>query len=137
MGGGRRDCAPRTDPVYGGEAGGRGTLSFRDLAWQSHGQQTEVAADVAPSRNERDLPADVPSPLYYGGRFSILNGVKRKLHCVNPADGAVIWRRDLDGRLAFPAPAPAAARRAYVRPAGSPLLLCRPGGVAWWPPDQP
>jgi outer membrane protein assembly factor BamB len=124
-------CAPKNAPVYAVKAGGQGTLSFRDLAWQSHVQQTEVAAEVAPSRNERDLTSDVPSPLYYGGRFYLLNGVKRKLYCVNPADGAVIWSGDLGGRSVLQASPTAADGRIYVMNFDADVFVIQAGGDAF------
>lgn len=72
------------------KTGGTGTLSDKSLAWQSHVQAIEDAAEAAPSQNIRELTTDVPTPLLYEGKFYILNGRKRKLYCVNPADGAVV-----------------------------------------------
>jgi outer membrane protein assembly factor BamB len=72
------------------KTGVTGTLSHKSLAWQSHVQATEDAAEAAPSQNIRELTTDVPTPLFYEGKSYILNGRKRKLYCVNPADGAVV-----------------------------------------------
>ncbi len=99
---------PKNAPVYAVKAGGSGTLTHKALAWQSHVQQTEDAAEAAPTKNERDLTTDVPTPLFYEGKFYVLNGTKKKLYCVNPADGAVIWSGDLGGGAPLQC-APAAA----------------------------
>ena len=72
------------------KTGGTGTLSDKSLAWQSHVQAIEDAAEAAPSQNIRELTTDVPTQLLYERNFYILNGRKRKLYCVNPADGAVV-----------------------------------------------
>ncbi len=107
-------CGPKNAPIYAVKAGGNGRLSHQDLAWQSYVQPTEDAAEAAPSINDREVTADVPTPLFYEGRFYILNGNKKKLLCVDPADGRVVWRGDLGGRSVFQASPTAADGRIYV-----------------------
>ena len=107
-------CGPKGAPVYAVKAGGSGLLSHKTLAWQSHVQPTEDAAEAAPTINERELTTDVPSPLYYGGKFYVLNGTKRKLYCVNPADGSVVWSGDLGGKSVFQCSPTAADGKIYV-----------------------
>lgn len=121
-------CAPKNAPVYAVKAGGHGPLSYKDLAWQSHVQQTEDAAEVAPTKNERDLTSDVPTPLFYEGRFYILNGTKKKLYCVNPADGAVVWSGDLGGRSVFQASPTAADGKLYVMNFDADVFVIEAGG---------
>ena len=122
-------CGPKNAPVYAVRAGGSGTLSHRGLAWQSHVQPTEDAAEAAPSINERDLTADVPTPLFYEGRFYILNGNKRKLYCLNPADGAIVWSGDLGGRSVFQASPTAADGRIYVMNFDADVSVLQAGGT--------
>jgi len=45
--------------------------------------------------------ADVPSPLYYRDRLYILNGVRRRLICLDPATGNEVWEGDLGGGARF------------------------------------
>lgn len=60
------------------KAGASGTLTNKGLAWQSHVlQQTEDAAEAAPTRNERDLTSDVPTPLFYEGNSTFSTARKR------------------------------------------------------------
>lgn len=105
---------PKNAPVYAVKAGGRGKLTPKALAWQSHVQPTEDAAEAAPTKHERELTTDVPTPLFYEGKFYILNGAKKKLFCVEPADGSVIWSGDLPGRSIFQASPTAADGKIYV-----------------------
>lgn len=122
-------CGPKNAPVYAVKAGGSGTLSHRNLAWQSHVQPTEDAAEAAPSVNERDLTTDVPTPLFYEGRFYILNGTKRKLFCVNPADGSVIWSGDLGGRSVFQTSPTAADGKIYLMNFDADVFVVQAGGT--------
>lgn len=73
-------CGPKNAPIFAVKLGGNGTLPDSAIAWQS---------------TERDVTSDVPTPLFYKGKFYILNGGKRKLLCVEPADGKVVWSGDL------------------------------------------
>jgi outer membrane protein assembly factor BamB len=71
--------------------GGNGKLDDSWIAWKS---------------TERDVTSDVPTPLFYKGKFYVLNGGKRKLLCVEPSNGKAIWSGDLDagstiGRTVF------------------------------------
>lgn len=121
-------CAPKNAPVYAVKAGGRGPIATKSLAWQSHVQQTEDAADAAPTKNERDLTSDVPTPLFYEGKFYILNGTKKKLYCINPADGAVVWSGDLTGRSIFQASPTAADGKLYVMNFDAEVFVVQTGG---------
>ncbi len=122
-------CGPKNAPVYAVKAGGSGTLSNKGLAWQSHVQTTEDPAEAAPSPNERDLNSDVPTPLFYEGKFYILNGTKKKLYCVNPADGAVVWSGDLGGKSVFQASPTAADGKIYVMNFDADVSVIQAGGT--------
>ncbi|MDO8541406.1 MAG: PQQ-binding-like beta-propeller repeat protein [Opitutaceae bacterium] len=125
-------CGPKNAPVYAVKAGGHGTLTHQQaLAWQSHVQPTEDPAEAAPTKNERDLTADVPTPLFYEGKFYILNGTKRKLFCVDPADGSVIWSGDLGGRSVFQASPTAADGKIYVMNFDADVSVIQAGGPAF------
>ena len=122
-------CGPKGAPVYAVKAGGSGTLSHKNLAWQSHVQPTEDAAEAAPTINDRELTTDVPSPLYYGGKFYILNGTKRKLYCVNPGDGSVVWSGDLGGRSVFQCSPTAADGKIFVMNFDGDVSVVQAGGT--------
>ncbi|MEO6244989.1 MAG: PQQ-binding-like beta-propeller repeat protein [Opitutaceae bacterium] len=122
-------CGPKNAPVYAVKAGGEGPLTHQALAWQSHVQPTEDAAEAAPTKNERDLTTDVATPLFYAGKFYILNGTKKKLYCVNPADGAVVWSGDLGGKSVFQASPTAADGKIYVMNFDADVFVIQAGGT--------
>ncbi len=123
-------CGPKNAPVYAVKAGGKGTLTHKQaLAWQSHVQPTEDAAEAAPTKNERDLTSDVPTPLFYEGKFYVLNGTKKKLYCVNPADGAVVWSGDLGGKSVLQASPTAADGKIYVMNFDADVFVVQAGGT--------
>jgi outer membrane protein assembly factor BamB len=121
-------CAPKNAPVYAVKAGGNGTLTNKSLAWQSHVQQVEDPAEAAPTPNERDVTSDVPTPLFYEGKFYILNGTKKKLFCINPADGSVIWSGDLGGRSPFQSSPTAADGKIYMMNFDADVFVVQAGG---------
>ncbi len=120
---------PKGAPVYAVKAGGSGTLTHKALAWQSHVQQTEDAAEAAPTKNERDLTTDVPTPLFYEGKFYVLNGTKKKLYCVDPKDGAVVWSGDLGGRSVFQCSPTAADGKIYMMNFDADVFVVQAGGT--------
>ena len=93
-------CAPKKEPIYAVKLGGEGMLDKSALAWVSE---------------DKAITADVPTPLYYGGRFYILNGngPKPTLSCVKPATGEVVWSERL-GRDTFEASPSAADGKIYL-----------------------
>ena len=96
-------CGPKGAPITAVKLGGNGKLPDASIAWQS---------------TERDVTSDVPTPLFYQGKFYVLNGGKRSLLCVEPADGKVIWSGDLaagsGGRAVFESSPTAADGKIYV-----------------------
>jgi outer membrane protein assembly factor BamB len=122
-------CGPKNAPVYAVKAGASGVQTHKVLAWQSHVQPTEDAAEAAPTHNERELTTDVPTPLFYGGKFYILNGTKKKLYCVNPADGSVVWSGDLGGRSPFQTSPTAADGKIYVMNFDAEVSVIEAGGT--------
>ena len=65
-------CAPKGAPVYAISLGGNGKLPDSALPWISEG---------------KEVNSDVPTPLYYKGRFYILNDRNKFLSCVEPGTG--------------------------------------------------
>lgn len=82
-------CAPKRAPVYALRLGGAGELGADALAWQSSGRPNPVSSDV-------------PSPLFYGGRFFVLSEAGT-LTRVEPATGKVEWTTELPERAPFEA----------------------------------
>lgn len=120
-------CAPKDAPVYAVKLGGKGTLANTDLAWQSYVQNSEDAAKSARSLDVRELSSDVPTPLFYQGRFYILNGGKKKLLCVEPS-GKVVWSGDLKGRGIFQATPTAADGKIFVMNFPGEVFVVQAGG---------
>ncbi|HWN93699.1 MAG TPA: PQQ-binding-like beta-propeller repeat protein [Methylomirabilota bacterium] len=96
-------CGPKNAPIYAVKLGLNGKLDDSAIAWQS---------------TERDVTADVPTPLFYKGKFYVLNGGKRKMLCVEPSNGKVLWSGDLPvpagSRSVFEASPTAADDKIYV-----------------------
>jgi outer membrane protein assembly factor BamB len=79
-------CAPKREPVYAVKAGMKGQVKESDLAWVS-GTET---------KNE-DVSSDVSTPLFYKGRFYVLNSDRKSLSCVEPKTGKLIWEHRVEG----------------------------------------
>ncbi|MFT4637431.1 MAG: outer membrane protein assembly factor BamB [Verrucomicrobiales bacterium] len=93
-------CAPKKEPIYAVKLGGKGMLDDSALAWVSE---------------EKAITSDVPTPIYYGGRFYILNGngPRPTLSCVKPATGEIVWS-EVIGRTTFEASPTAADGKIYL-----------------------
>jgi outer membrane protein assembly factor BamB len=76
-------CGPKKEPVYAVKLGGQGDVSASGLAWKS-----EARGPVT---------TDVPTPLFYRGKFYVLSDVRKNISCVDPKDGSVVWSTPLDG----------------------------------------
>ena len=90
-------CAPKKAPVYalrldGGES--------ERLAWKSGGRDNPVSSDV-------------PTPLFYDGRFFVLSDVERALSRVDPASGNVEWTIELPDRAPWEASPTGADGKVY------------------------
>jgi outer membrane protein assembly factor BamB len=92
-------CGPKNSPITAVKVSGSGNLDEKNIAWQS---------------TDRDLTADVPTPAFYNGRFYVLNGNKRKMFCVEPQSGKIVWSGDLDTRAVFEASPTVADDKIYV-----------------------
>lgn len=74
-------CAPKRAPVYAVSLGASGTLT--QAAWTSE--------------ERSPITSDVPTPLFYKGRFYVLSDVRRALSCVDPKTGNTLWTTTLPG----------------------------------------
>ena len=77
-------CAPKHAPVYAVKLGGAGELGPDAVAWKSSGRANPVSSDV-------------PTPLYYLGRFFV-QSEGGALSRVEPKTGAVEWTVELPDR---------------------------------------
>ncbi len=120
-------CGPKDSPIYAVKLGGNGTLANTDLAWQSYVQTTEDADKAARSLDIREISSDVPTPLFYEGKFYILNGNKKKLICMEP-DGKVVWTGDLKGKGIFQSSPTAADGKIYMMNFAGEVFVVQAGG---------
>jgi outer membrane protein assembly factor BamB len=118
-------CGPKGAPIYAVKLWGNGNLSNTSLAWQSHVQATEDASKAARSLDNRDISSDVSTPLFYQGRFYVLNN--NKLTCLEPS-GKVIWSGELGKRQTFQASPTAADGKIYVMNFPGEVFVVRAGG---------
>lgn len=77
--------APKGSPIYAVKAGGKGVLQDSDLAWTSA---------------EREVSTDVCTPLFYQGKFYVVNGERatKTISRVDPATGKADWIGELGPR---------------------------------------
>ena len=120
-------CGPKGAPVYAVKLGGNGNLSNASLAWQSHVQATEDESKAARSLNNRDITTDVPTPLFYQGRFYVLHGTQKTLFCLEPS-GKVVWSGRLAGKSIFQASPTATDGRIYVMNFTGEVFVIQAGG---------
>ncbi|MFK5922309.1 MAG: PQQ-binding-like beta-propeller repeat protein [Verrucomicrobiota bacterium] len=92
-------CGPKSAQAYGIKAGGSGTLGDDAIAWKSEGKL---------------VAADVPTPLYYQGRFYLLNGRKKVISCIEPKSGKVLWSEKLNAKVKLEASPTGADGKIYI-----------------------
>ena len=96
-------CAPKKSPVYAVKAGGKGTLSSEEaLAW--------VSEDI-----DDDVSSDVSTPLFYKGKFYIVNSDRKSIACIEPKTGAVIWHERLPSKSKIEASPTAGDDKIYLQ----------------------
>ena len=77
-------CAPQRFPLFAVKSGP--TNEAATLLWKSE---------------SRELFSDTATPLFYGGKFYVLNGDRRTIYRIEPATGQVDWMGDLGGMSKF------------------------------------
>jgi outer membrane protein assembly factor BamB len=92
-------CAPKGGPVTAVKLGGKGSLNDGGVAWQS---------------SDRNVSTDVSTPLFYQGRFYVLNSDRKILNCLEPATGKVLWSGNLGGRSKLEASPTGADGKIYM-----------------------
>jgi outer membrane protein assembly factor BamB len=77
-------CAPKGGPITAIKDGGSGDVTETNVAWRT-GQ----------------LTSDVCVPLAYEGSLYIMEGDRKKIHCMDPASGKEKWSGSLGGNSVF------------------------------------
>jgi outer membrane protein assembly factor BamB len=93
-------CAPKGSPVYAFKSGAKGLQDDSILAWKSA---------------EREISSDVSTPLFYKGRFYILNGDRKCIARVDPATGKPDWIGELESRIKIESSPTAADDKIYFQ----------------------
>jgi outer membrane protein assembly factor BamB len=120
-------CGPKNAPVYAVKLGGKGNLSNSALAWQTHVQSTEDESTAARSLNDRDITSDVPTPLFYDGKFYVLNGTQKSLFCLE-SSGKVVWSGKLQSKGIFQSSPTAADGKIYMMNFTGEVFVVQAGG---------
>jgi outer membrane protein assembly factor BamB len=92
-------CAPKGSPIYAVKLGLKGTLDESAIGWKSQ---------------EREVSTDVSTPLFYKGRFYVLNSDRKTMTCLEPATGKVLWTGKLESRAKIEASPTGADGKIYV-----------------------
>lgn len=77
-------CAPKRAPVYAAKLGGSGLLGADGLAWKSE--------------ERSDVTSDVPTPVFYRGKFFVLSDVRKAISCVDAKTGKTEWTTPMPGK---------------------------------------
>ncbi len=92
-------CSPKKRPVFGVKMGLNGKLSDSDLAWTS---------------DPKEFSSDVSTPLVYQGHLYVLSSDYKKLSCVEPQTGKVLWTGETGSRAKFEASPTAGDGKIYM-----------------------
>jgi outer membrane protein assembly factor BamB len=95
-------CAPKGSAVFAVKHGLSGKLDDSALAWKSA---------------EREVSSDVCTPLFYKGRFYVLNGERqtKTIARIDPATGKPDWIGELDTRAKIEASPTGADDKIYFQ----------------------
>jgi outer membrane protein assembly factor BamB len=108
-------CAPKKSPVYAVKAGGNGTLSDEQaLAW--------VSEDT-----DRNISSDVGTPLFYKGRFYIVNCDRNSIACVEPKSGNVIYHESIPSKTKIEASPTVGDGKIYLQSHGGDVYVIKAG----------
>jgi outer membrane protein assembly factor BamB len=87
---------PKGGPMFAVRDGGAGDVTGSHVIWKNP-----------------DLSTDVCVPLIYKDHMYVLDGDKKKLYCVEPPTGKIIWQGSLGGRTVFRASPTGADNKIY------------------------
>lgn len=95
-------CAPKGSPIFAVKAGLHGNLDDSCLAWKSDG---------------REISSDVATPLFYKGKFYIVNGERatKTIARVDPKTGKADWIGELQPRAKIESSPTAADDKIYFQ----------------------
>jgi outer membrane protein assembly factor BamB len=93
-------CAPKGSPIYAVKAGVQGTQNDSAITWKSQ---------------DREVSSDVCTPLFYKGRFYVLNGERQTIARVEPATGKAEWIGPLGARAKIEASPTGADDKIYFQ----------------------
>jgi outer membrane protein assembly factor BamB len=93
-------CGPKGSPVFAIKAGGSGTLDDQAIAWKSD--------------QNRNLTADVPTPLFYQGDFFVLSDLRKTLTRLEAKAGRVKWTIETPGQAKYEASPTGADGKIYL-----------------------
>lgn len=79
-------CGPKKAPVFAAKAGLKGTHSGKDGQVWNSGPNSVVTTDV-------------PTPLYYKGKFYVLSDLRKAMSKVDPATGKIEWTSQMPGKF--------------------------------------
>lgn len=107
-------CAPKKEPVYAIklDAKNKGMLGDDAIAWKS---DSKVAS------------SDVSAPLFYDGRFYILDSDRKALTCLAP-DGKVFWRGEIPSKAKFECSPTGADGKVYMLNHRGEVSIAKAGG---------
>lgn len=97
-------CAPKRAPVYAFKAGATGTVSLDATAWIS-----------SKDHGTEDVSSDVSTPLFYKGRFYVVNSDRKSVCCVEPKSGKLLWEHRVEGGTKIESSPVAGAGRIYFQ----------------------
>lgn len=106
-------CAPKRNPIYAVKLGKKGKLSQSDLAWVS---------------DPKAVTSDVSTPLFYEGKFYVLDSDKKALACVEPATGKVIWQGEFPSKAKIEASPTGADGKIYAINFWGEVFVAQAGG---------
>lgn len=89
-------CAPKKEPVFAVKLDSKGTV---EPLWIS---------------DSKEVSSDVSTPLYYQGKFFILDSDRKALACVEPKTGKILWRGEFPTRTKIEASPVGADGKIYV-----------------------
>ena len=79
-------CAPKRGPAYALRPVGTGVQPPSAVVWHSGDEL-----------NSKDVSSDVATPLFYKGKFYVMNSDRKALTCVDPESGKLLWEYRVEG----------------------------------------
>lgn len=105
--------APKREPVYAFNANGEGLLGDQDRAWTS---------------DSSEASSDVSTPLFYEGKFYVLDSDRKTIACIEPTTGEVIWHGEIPARAKIESSPTAADGKIYFISHHAEVYVVKAGG---------